>query len=159
MRFLCRSQNKPGVTVLNVALAGAPGSGKSRLAATLTHALNKSGWPAAVGLADPVTQDNDALTLLMGLDSQAEDIMHAADRRIRAALARTGTAYDVLYGSAEERLAQALGLIEKRLMGAGPRLPAKNSRPWIWVCDKCSDPQCEHRLLTDLLAKRPTTAP
>lgn len=158
MRFLCRSQNKQHVTVLNVALAGAPGSGKSRLAAALTHVLNQSGWPAAVGLADPTTQDNHALTLLMGLDSQAED-MHAADQTIRAALARTGTIYDVLYGSAEERLAQALGLIEKRLTGAGPRSPAKNSRPWIWVCDKCSDPQCEHRLLTDLLAKRLTTAP
>ncbi len=139
-------------------LAGAPGSGKSRLAAALTQALNKAGWPAAVGLADPATQDNNALILLMGLESQAEDI-HAADQTIRAALTRAGTVYDVLYGSMEERLAQALGLIEKRLTGADPRSPTKNNRPWIWVCDKCSDPQCEHRLLTDLLAKRLITAP
>lgn len=158
MRFLCRSQNKPHVTVLNVTLAGAPGSGKSRLAAALTQALNKAGWPAAVGLADPAMQDNNALILLMGLESQAEDI-HAADQTIRAALTRAGTVYDVLYGSMEERLAQALGLIEKRLTGADPRSPTKNNRPWIWVCDKCSDPQCEHRLLTDLLAKRLITAP
>ncbi|MFC6280265.1 MULTISPECIES: hypothetical protein [Polaromonas] len=146
------------MTVLNVTLAGAPGSGKSRLAAALTQALNKAGWPAAVGLADPATQDNNALILLMGLESQAEDI-HAADQTIRAALTRAGTVYDVLYGSMEERLAQALGLIEKRLTGADPRSPTKNNRPWIWVCDKCSDPQCEHRLLTDLLAKRLITAP
>lgn len=158
MRFLCRSQNKPHVTVLNVTLAGAPGSGKSQLAAALTQALNQAGWPAAVGLADPTTQDNNALILLMGLESQAKD-MNAADQAIRAALTRAGTVYDVLYGSMEERLAQALGLIEKQLTGAGPRSPTKNSRPWIWVCDKCSDPQCEHRLLTDLLAKRLTTAP
>ena len=28
----------------------------------------------------------------------------------------------------------------------------------VWACAKCSDPQCEHRLLTDLLARR-FTAP
>lgn len=151
---------------MRVALAGAPGSGKSRLAVALTSTLNTSGWPAVVRLADPAVanhpHDNNELTLLMGLESSTEDA-HAADQRVRTALAGTGSAYAVLYGSTEERLVQALGLIEKRLTGAGARTPAGsahggNSRPWTWVCDKCSDPQCEHRLLTDLLAKRLITA-
>ncbi len=147
---------------MKVALAGVPGSGKSRLAAALTSTLDTSGLPAVVRLADLAAagdpHDNKELTLLMGLESSTEDA-HAADQRIRAALARTGSAYEVLYGSTEERQAQALGLIEKRLTGAGPQTAANKRKPWTWVCDKCSDPQCEHRLLTDLLAKRLVTAP
>ena len=30
----------------------------------------------------------------------------------------------------------------------------KRPTPWVWSCEKCSDPQCEHRLLTALLAQR-----
>ena len=27
------------------------------------------------------------------------------------------------------------------------------SRAWVWTCDKCSDPECEHRLFTSLAAR------
>jgi hypothetical protein len=32
------------------------------------------------------------------------------------------------------------------------------NQPWVWMCEKCSDPQCEHRLLTALLAQRDSAA-
>ena len=28
---------------------------------------------------------------------------------------------------------------------------AGDARPWVWSCDKCSDPECEHRLFSALL--------
>lgn len=111
------------------------------------HALNK-----------PVASNQ---ILLMGLESNGLAGQRDADHGIRSALNRLGSAYDVLYGTAEERLAQALALIENRLgnaTGLAPARPAHGYKPWMWACEKCSDPQCEHRLLTDLLASRLTAA-
>lgn len=121
-----------------------------------------------------------ALVLLMGLEppvrgpdmgdlpalnAQMNEMREAADQSIRTALLQAGVPYRVIYGSAEERLAHALAALEPLLKTAGQRLRqshgaaggpdnAGKTRPWVWVCDKCSDPQCEHRLLSDLLAGR-----
>lgn len=83
----------------------------------------------------------------------------AADQAIRTALASAGIAYRVMYGTSDQRLAQALE-------AANPPAPqrtvaARNGRKsaWTWVCDKCSDPTCEHRLLSDLLAQRANGSP
>ncbi len=98
------------------------------------------------------------LVLLTGLDiwSAAGE---ASDRQIRAALNHAGIAYRVIYGLGEERLQHALQACGS-LLGQGPlqRAPAgKKARPWAWMCEKCSDPACEHRLLSDLLASRGAT--
>ena len=98
------------------------------------------------------------LTLLMGLETALEATLQA-DRSIRAEMARMGITYEVLYGTAAERLAQAVMVIQKHLPEHQTPLmaaPDRSTKPWTWMCDKCSDPQCEHRLLTDLLAQRTT---
>ena len=97
----------------------------------------------------------------MGLETRHRD-MQQADQQLRAALASNGTSFQVLYGTSEERLAQAMNLITTRVSQPTKSATLPNSevsdqrKPWLWSCDKCSDPQCEHKLLTALLAKRPT---
>ena len=88
----------------------------------------------------------------------------AIDHSIRTALARAGVAYRVLYGTTGERLAHALQAVEGLLPSArqsrqATRPTGLKNQPWVWMCDKCSDPQCEHRLLTALLASRDSAAP
>lgn len=158
------------MTVLKIALAGAANTGKAELANALSQALLTSGENAIVVVAGTPAilaglLHND-LTLLMGLKvrqaspcpmgtrEEAEDLL------IRAALATAGTPYQVIYGAGEERLLQALDVVRRLLPRAGkpPRLSSYASKPqtstWTWTCDKCSDPQCERRLLTALLAQR-----
>lgn len=112
------------------------------------------------------------LNLLMGIESEISGGEQGgvitglagqrdADQRIRTTLGQLDKPYDVLYGSAKERLAQSLVLIEKRTNKTAKSDPARSGpshKPWIWACEKCSDWQCEHRLLTDLLASRLTAA-
>jgi hypothetical protein len=182
----------PGLTVLKLALVGAPYTGKSALAAALDEALKSSACaasacvvivpaplPAAslagydlvllMGLEAPVRGPNQggvtAITAQMREVREVGEMREAADQSIRTALLQASVPYQVIYGSAEERLAHALAALEPLLKTAGQRLrqspgavggpdSAGKTRPWVWVCDKCSDPQCEHRLLSDLLAGR-----
>lgn len=151
--------------MLKIAVTGAPSTGKHQLASDLERTLQDAGRDAQVAVTDPSASSGGAaghtdhagygLTLLCGLES-AEAARQAADQSIRSALAAAGTAYCVLYGSAPQRLAQALGAVERLLPGSPPRKQAQagRSKAWVWVCDKCSDPACEHRLLSDLLAQR-----
>ena len=88
----------------------------------------------------------------------------AIDHSIRTALARSGVAYRVLYGTTGERLAYALQAVESLQPSAHrsrqiTRPGGLKNQPWVWMCDKCSDPQCEHRLLTALLVSRDSAAP
>jgi hypothetical protein len=144
--------------VLKIAVTGAPSTGKHQLASALASALKDSGRDALVVVTDPSASSGTSgygLTLLSGLES-ADPARQAADHSIRSALTGTGTAYCVLYGSGPQRLAQALNAVE-RLQPGAPLLehaPERRSKAWVWVCDKCSDPVCEHRLLSDLLAQR-----
>ena len=94
------------------------------------------------------------LTLLTGLDLpwvddglQREGLQarERTDALLRKALADAGVAYRVVYGLGEERVANALTAIDSQI--SGNQLAAA-SRRWQWNCEKCSDPQCEHRLFT-----------
>lgn len=149
---------------LNIRLLGAQSSGKQQLADALTNALLASDWPTGVRVTDD-TQPASAgdLILLMGLDELPQGA-NEADQSIRAALSATAMPYAVLYGSHEERHSQALLLVHKRLTETGVTAPPSGNasspmpkaKPWVWLCDKCSDSQCEHRLLSALLASRLT---
>ena len=148
------------MSVFTIALVGAPATGKSQLFSALNSMLTATGWPAVVlmpelaGSKDNLERYN--LTLLMGLETALEGTLQA-DRSIRTAMARMGSTYEVLYGTAAERLAQAVTAIQKHLPEHGTPVvmrPDRSIKPWAWICDKCSDSQCEHRLLTDLLAQR-----
>jgi nicotinamide riboside kinase len=101
-----------------------------------------------------------AITLLMALDAPPGapgDTAQRTDDCVRAALARAGAPYAVIHGQGNERLSNAWNVINLRAEAAGGG-PAERSaggeRAWFWPCDKCSDPDCEHRLFRDLVARR-----
>ena len=181
------------MAALKVALLGAFDTGVRELAAALNAALfSSSRRPQAQLFENPLLTPPGAtrfaLVLLMGLPpmttmrappastaaqksaQEAEKQLQAADLSIRQALAEAALAYQVVYGTPDERLAHALAAIENLLFQAGDR-PGQNAadavsggfgsgmaRPWVWLCDKCSDPACEHKLLTALLDQRAGTA-
>ena len=149
-----------------IALIGAPGTG----AAALTRELQQRvAADAARFVCATAAEDctGAALTLLMGLDlpcppAQQPD-RDAADARLRAALARAGLRYQVVYGQGERRIGNALNAIKNIATGAYPssatgtfesNIGTRTASLRDWNCEKCSDPQCEHRLFTSLVAQR-----
>lgn len=81
-----------------------------------------------------------------GLQRDGPHVREPVDALVRSALARGDIAYRMVYGQGQERLRNALAAISAA-PAAAPQDPA---RPWVWHCDKCSDPECEHRLFTGL---------
>lgn len=166
---------------MKIAVAGAPSTGKNQLAAALSRSLKDSACEATVAVAGTLPLPTDLagyeLTLLMGLeepslraDKAAKEnwqLQQAADQLIRAALAEAGIPYRVMYGTAEQRLARAFDAtahLRRRTPAITPPHNAPDAesqtqtgqKAWVWACEKCSDPGCEHRLLSDLLAQRGT---
>ncbi|MFZ2827660.1 ATP-binding protein [Hydrogenophaga sp.] len=115
-------------------------------------------------------QRHVGLTLLMGLDlpwvadglfRESPAVREATDAAIRQQLQAAALPYQTVYGQGEARSRQALRAIGaalgQALTPSDPVWP-QGRRPWN--CDKCSDPDCEHRMFTQLLSQRPTdTAP
>lgn len=107
-----------------------------------------------------------AITLLTALDlpwvaDDMRDGPHAqqpTDTLVRAALAGAKLSYAVVHGTGGERLANAWNAIVSIAGNEGrPRTRARSdAKPaaWSWPCEKCSDPECEHRLFSDLIARR-----
>jgi nicotinamide riboside kinase len=92
------------------------------------------------------------LTLLTALDLEWESdglqrdgphVREPVDARVRAALARAGSAYSVVFGRGTRRLDAALASVRRALDPP----PAGRAR-WQWHCERCGDPDCErHPLL------------
>ena len=160
---------------LHIALLGAAGTGKTRLASELratlaghdsaaAELLIADGPALASLLPAPGKPMNDRLArshlLLMGLDLPAQEgigpSQAAADLDLRQALRQARLSYSVIYGSGPARLRNALDALH--LAAPIAFLPeagaSDRQRPWVWACDTCSDPVCEHRLLSSLLAER-----
>jgi nicotinamide riboside kinase len=101
------------------------------------------------------------LTLVMGLDlpwvadglqRDGPHVREPVDALVRAGLHRAGVPFQVIYGLGDERLASALAALQRAsLCSMQTPTAAEATRPWAWVCDKCSDPECEHRLFGRLL--------
>ena len=168
--------------MLNIALLGACPVQLSDFAAALdpvAHAMGRQIVLVTAGGADalPAGLPGFDLVLLAGLEApfsanspapckagpDAAPDLETTDHSIRNALALAAVSYRVLYGTADERLAHALQAVESLLPAAGrPRQATRpgslKHQPWVWMCEKCSDPQCEHRLLTALLAQRDSAA-
>lgn len=103
--------------------------------------------------------------LLIGLAKGAEAAM-AGHMQFREALSQAGLPYQVIYGLNEKPLVELIAFNIAFMQGqqvpasgdAWPGgKPANPRAQWVWPCDKCSDPQCEHRLLTDLIQQRRST--
>ncbi len=108
-------------------------------------------------------------TLLMGLDlpwvpdglfRESVDFRNRADALLRRALQGAGLPFQTVYGAVDRRLHNALRALSPTLtpLLGHPPVPTDEAhvtrRPG-WVCESCSDPDCEHRLFTDLLKAAP----
>lgn len=93
-----------------------------------------------------------------GLQRDAAAPREPVDALVRTLLQRAGVAYQVVYGSGTLRLQGALVALQSA--GVLPEGSAQRAddggaaRAWTWVCEKCSDPACEHRLFTKLRETR-----
>lgn len=107
-----------------------------------------------------------AITLLTALDipwvaDALRDGDHArdpTDTLVRAALTGARLSFAVVHGTGGERLSNAWNAINS-IAGSEGQARARgraDSKPssWSWPCEKCSDPECEHRLFSDLLGRR-----
>jgi len=167
----------------SIAVLGARGTGKSTLAGEIASRLARKGLTVRLvdglapeqptdgtdvtgvrvytGTAPEATAETDRITLLLALDlpstaSQAGgfESLERADAQLRGALARARIPYAVIHGSGEERIGNAWRVIMSH-SSAGPVPTARTAGAgWTWTCDKCSDPACEHRLFSDLVASR-----
>lgn len=85
-----------------------------------------------------------------GLQRDGPHVREPVDARVRAALIGAGVGFSVVHGAGDQRLANAWNAIN-----AMSALEKDDSQTgWRWPCEKCSDPACEHRLFSDLLAQR-----
>ena len=91
--------------------------------------------------------------LANGLQRDGPERQMSYDRLMRETLTQSQIPYRVIYGGGPERLRNALAcLISLGLEPVGDEVPAPSR--WRWNCEKCSDPDCEHRLFADLLRAR-----
>lgn len=139
-----------------VGVLGAPGTGRTWLARELAshHCTTELGVEE---LADPAAAPSCDALLLMGLDLPSAVGHEADDARIRAQLQSGGRVFQVVYGQGPQRLHGALQALEAAGVlpaGSAPRLPEPPRRAWLAACEKCSDPDCEHRLFTRLRGAR-----
>lgn len=95
-----------------------------------------------------------------GLQRDGPHVRGPVDTLVRQALERAGMAYRVVYGQGHQRLNNALlalglpGEDEAARMTRENAQFAINEGRTVWQCNECSDPECEHKLFTGLLAKR-----
>lgn len=159
----------PSTASPKIAVLGAPGTGAEALALDLQQRIATTS--AQIVCADePGDYPQATLTLLMGLDlpcpPDQKVAREAADARLRAVLERSGTAYRVVYGQGERRIENALNAIKKIAVSAygisaGGTFDSDSSprsaRLRAWNCEKCSDPECEHRLFSALTGRDAST--
>jgi hypothetical protein len=134
---------------MKVAIVGAERTGKTRLAHGLSQALSNQ--------ADIVITDNPTpeqvcqydLALLMGLNLPGAC---DADQRLRLTLDALNIPYAVVYGTGPLRLECALQIILHHRRNVPPLLAMQGSARWQWVCEKCSDADCEHQLFSSLIS-------
>ena len=102
------------------------------------------------------------LTLVMGLDlpwvadgiqRDGTSMQARVDARLRAVLQAHDLRFGVVYGHAMHRCECALLAIEQASAQVvrGPQRASESQQRWQWMCEKCSDAQCEHQLFTALL--------
>jgi nicotinamide riboside kinase len=90
-----------------------------------------------------------------GLHRDAAHPREDVDALVRSQLQRAGIAYQVVYGQGAQRLQGALAALRgSAVLPAAREDTGGPARPWVWNCDKCSDPDCEHRLFTRLARDR-----
>ena len=160
-------------TASTLLVLGAPGTGAAALCTALAAHPAARGLRMVCGeevrdiaaAAAGWHRGTDCTTvLLMGLDlpcaASARAAQEACDARLRRALAEAGTSYRVVYGDGSQRIANAIRAIKNIAVNAIPTSAeaqfnldsgtdeGRFVRLRAWNCEKCSDPECEHRLFT-----------
>ena len=101
----------------------------------------------------PSIDVNSTRVLLSGLDrtTPGADQAHlqAIDAKLREALAQARVSFGVVYGQGLQRLQNAQRLVQPH------DLPQRAA----WVCDACSDPECEFKLFTGLKGLKAANPP
>ena len=91
-----------------------------------------------------------------GLQRDGAHVREPVDALVRAALDGAGIGYRIVYGSGSARLDNALFAINSAascggILCAKARFRSENVASRPWACEKCSDPDCEHKLFSGLL--------
>ena len=107
------------------------------------------------------------LTLITGLDlpwvadglqRDGPQVRAPVDAMVRSTLQKAAISYQVVYGQGLDRLDNAIDAINSIAADAIPtcRNSPKTSENRLrnWTCEKCSDPECEHKLFSALTARR-----
>jgi len=92
-----------------------------------------------------------------GLQRDGPHVQAPVDAMVRAALARGGLTFAVVHGQGAQRLKNAWQAIDRQVQSKDSPDLAQSARAqaaWRWSCEKCSDPVCEHKLFSDLVAQR-----
>ncbi|TAG26041.1 MAG: ATPase [Burkholderiales bacterium] len=111
------------------------------------------------------------LTLITGLDMpwqadgiqrDGEHVRAPVDALLRQHLQTAGIAFEVIYGTGEQRTSHALQAIARQAQSLSTTnsiasradntqtSDSNDLKRWQSRCEKCSDPDCEHRLFTSL---------
>jgi nicotinamide riboside kinase len=120
---------------------------------------DRSLYPAALA-----QQQRYSLSLLMGLDlpwvadglfRDSPAVREATDTALRRELQAAGIPFQTVYGQGDARLLKALRAVGPVLGQplVAPDHSLSEGRV-AWNCEKCSDPACEHRLFSQLIAKK-----
>ena len=142
-------------------MLGAPSAGAERLAQRLQAALKTQSQFEITTPAKPVAGLD--LVLLMGLpaanaSAPSRTAQTEADIGLRAQLQSLSVPFRVVYGEGQAQLSNALlalGLTPDeatRVQRTEAQFDLNRGRT-PWSCEKCSDPDCEHRLFTGLLGR------
>jgi hypothetical protein len=142
-----------------VALIGADDSANTRLAEALAQRLAQRGTTASLVVEalpgrsiDPATLEahRGAVILFIAAASWTP-----VDDLLRKALMDAKLSFAVVHGEGAEQLANAWNAINVAADDdAGRTVAPEGATAWSWTCEKCSDPACEHRLFSDLVARR-----
>lgn len=82
-----------------------------------------------------------------GLQRDGPHVRPPVDALVRAALQQAQVPYRVVYGAGRARLDNALAALGT---APHPQAARAGAARWITSCEKCGDPDCEHRLFTRL---------
>jgi len=151
--------------MLTVCVWGADETARNLCLPALSAALNAS-MPSGM----LVDRHNADLHFLLAIDASSAASTQAADTSLRQQLDDAKRAYAVLYGAPASQVAKAMAAIERHhsqhqlaigdlafsatATNSTTSLLPPTSPNWVWPCDKCSDADCENKLLSRLLSQR-----
>ncbi|MFM2240436.1 MAG: hypothetical protein RJA69_1810 [Pseudomonadota bacterium] len=138
---------------MRLVLLGQPGDAGAAVAAQLAASLDGSAELAWCDTPEhtPAWSTLEAHDLVLLIEQT-----HAAPVDWRALLMSAGQNFQVIHPSPEglqQELQWALGHHLHRTTGHSPwPLRSEIAQRWAGVCEKCSDPECEHRLFRRLVS-------